>query len=148
MSESPCEGIRLHFLLRRKLLFRCHPTGSLDSIFESRCKAKKKDTHKGVLLFVSLAHFRCHQKMLQPIMYIHQHPYGTQPDVHGFSHGLKKCPPDTFLPSLRSGRPFESSAAPPKRRTPKWVSFFLCLVNTIDAIKNTATNYAHPSASL
>jgi len=25
-----------------------------------------------------------------------------------FSHGLKKCPPDTFLPSLRSGRPFKS----------------------------------------
>ena len=47
MSESPCEGIRLHFLLRRKLMFRCHPAGSLDSIFESRCKAKKKDTHKG-----------------------------------------------------------------------------------------------------
>jgi len=35
-------GIRLHFLLRRKLLFRCRPagidqaaTGSLDFIFES-----------------------------------------------------------------------------------------------------------------
>ena len=42
MSESPCEGIRLHFLLRRKLMFRCHPAGSLDSIFESRCKAKKR----------------------------------------------------------------------------------------------------------
>ena len=38
--------------------------------------------------------------------------YGMQPDIHGFSHGLKKCPPDTFLPSLRSGRPFESRSAP------------------------------------
>ncbi len=53
MSESPCEGIRLHFLLRRKLLFRCRPagidqaaTGSLDLIFESHCKAKKKDTQR------------------------------------------------------------------------------------------------------
>ena len=46
MSESPCEGIRLHFLLRRKLMFRCHPAGSLDLIFESRCKGKKKDTQR------------------------------------------------------------------------------------------------------
>ena len=60
MSESPCEGIRLHFLLRRKLMFRCHPAGSLDSIFESRCKAKKKDTHKGVL-------FLAEQKGFEPL---------------------------------------------------------------------------------
>ncbi len=36
------------------------------------------------------------------------HPYRMRPQTKGLSHGLKKCPPDTFLPSLRSGRPFES----------------------------------------
>jgi len=30
----------------------------------------------------------------------------------------------------------------------KDVVFFMCLVNTIDAIKNAATNYVHPSTSL
>jgi len=50
----------LHFLLRRKLLFRCRPavgdqaaTGSLDLLFESRCRAKKKDT-QWVSLFLCL----------------------------------------------------------------------------------------------
>ena len=32
-----------------------------------------------------------------------------RPQIKGLSHGLRKCPPDTFLPSLRSGRPFEST---------------------------------------
>ena len=36
------------------------------------------------------------------------HSYRLRPECEGFSHGLKKCPPDTFLPSLRSGRPFKS----------------------------------------
>ena len=31
-----------------------------------------------------------------------------RPDVHGFSPGLTKCPPDTLLPHLWWGRPFES----------------------------------------
>ena len=56
-------------------------------------------------------------------MYIRQHSFGMQPDAHGFSHGLKKCPPDTFLPSLRSGRPFESLSAK-KIQIPEWVSGF------------------------
>ena len=34
--------------------------------------------------------------------------YGLRSERQGFSHGLKKCPPDTFLPGLRPGRPFES----------------------------------------
>ena len=33
---------------------------------------------------------------------------GLRPETEGFSHGLNKCPPDTCLPSLRSGRPFKS----------------------------------------
>ena len=76
-------GIRLHFLLRRKLLFRCRPagidqaaTGSLDLIFESRCKAKKKDTLWGVLLFVFGEHYRCYSStLLQRIIGLCPHPY-------------------------------------------------------------------------
>ena len=54
------------------------------------------------------------------------HPYGMHSAPQGLSHGLKKCPPDTFLPRLRRGRPFES---PPeiqkvKNPTPKGVGFF------------------------
>ena len=97
MSESPCEGIRLHFLLRRKLVFRCHPAGSLDSIFESRCKAKKKDTHKGVL-FLLLVYTL---DVTISIMHIRPHPYRVRPDVQGFSHGLKTCHRHVFLTAFR-----------------------------------------------
>ena len=45
-------------------------------------------------------------------MHICPHPSGMRPNAHGFSHGLKKCPPDTFLPALRPGRPFESHSLP------------------------------------
>ncbi len=45
---------------------------------------------------------------MQSLMHLRPHPYRARSQVHGFSHGLKKCPPDTFLPSLRSGRPFKS----------------------------------------
>ena len=52
-------GIRLHFLLRRELWFRCRPavgdqaaTGSLDSIFESLLEAKNKTTHRVVLFWL------------------------------------------------------------------------------------------------
>ena len=57
---------------------------------------------------------------------------GPQPESEGFSHGLKKCPPDTFLPSLRSGRPFKSPIDVKKPDTPKGVSGFLCYLDTID----------------
>ena len=42
-------------------------------------------------------------------------PSGVQSFFNGLSHGLRKCPLDTFLPSLRSGRPFESLPAESKR---------------------------------
>ena len=51
--------------------------------------------------------------------------YEPQPESEGFSHGLKKCPPDTFLPSLRSGRPFKSPIDVKKPDTPKGGSGFL-----------------------
>ena len=34
------------------------------------------------------------------------HPYRVRSQGYGFSHGLSKCPPDTYLPSRWSGRPF------------------------------------------
>ena len=40
--------------------------------------------------------------------WISAHIRRMRSEIHGLSHGLKKCPPDTFLPSLRSGRPFKS----------------------------------------
>ena len=37
------------------------------------------------------------------------HPYRVRPQVHGFSHGLTKCPPDTLLHQCKHWRrPFES----------------------------------------
>ena len=51
--------------------------------------------------------------------------YGPQPESEGFSHGLKKCPPDTFLPSLRSGRPFKSPPSA-KKVHPEGVDFLCC----------------------
>ena len=37
------------------------------------------------------------------------HPYGMHPETKGLSHGLKKCPPDTFLHQCAHWcRPFES----------------------------------------
>ena len=53
-------------------------------------------------------------------------PCGMRPDVHGFSHGLKKCSPDTFLPHLRWGRPFKSLLRLQKKEPHPdgWGSFF------------------------
>ena len=42
-------------------------------------------------------------------------PFGVPSCSDGLSHGLRKCPLDTFLPSLRSGRPFESLPAESQR---------------------------------
>ena len=35
-------------------------------------------------------------------------PGGMRPEARGISHGLKKCPPDTFSPRRCRGRPFDS----------------------------------------
>ena len=58
---------------------------------------------------------------------------GPQPESEGFSHGLKKCPPDTFLPSLRSGRPFKSPSPISKESPPQRGGLsLLCFLDTID----------------
>ena len=77
---------------------------------------KQKEGHpKGVLLFVISVHFRCRH-------FYYAHPSTSlrmRPDAHGFSPGLKKCPPDTFLPHLRWGRPLRIPSAPPIKIPPK-----------------------------
>ena len=50
------------------------------------------------------------------VLRLRLHPSGTHPKAQGLSHGLMKCPPDTSLPSLRSGRPFESPIRVLKKR--------------------------------
>ena len=45
-----------------------------------------------------------------------QQSYGLPSSLHGLSHELRKCPPDTSLPSLRPGRSFESFFAPKRGR--------------------------------
>ena len=44
------------------------------------------------------------------------------------SPAASNCPPDTFLPSLRSGRPFKSPIDVKKPDTPNGVSGFLKVV--------------------
>ena len=58
------------------------------------------------------------------ILKINPHPFGMRLDFEGLSHGLTKCPPDTLLPCLRQGRPFESQLEHEKIRIPKRVSGF------------------------
>ena len=59
--------------------------------------AKRNTTPKGVVL-AKYEIDRC------------SHPYRMRPTVNGFSPGLKKCPPDTFLP--RFARPSSSNPHP------------------------------------
>lgn len=42
------------------------------------------------------------------IFRFHPYPYRMRLKSEGLSHELNKCPPDTYLPFLRSGRSFES----------------------------------------
>ena len=35
-------------------------------------------------------------KILRPLLDHRSQSYGLRPEIEGFSHGLKKCPPDTF----------------------------------------------------
>ena len=55
---------------------------------------------------------------LAPLSVIDANPqaYGLRLGINGFSHGLTNCPPDSLLPRLRRGRPFES-ATPVKRKS-------------------------------
>ena len=61
------------------------------------------------------------------------HPYRVRSENDGFSHGLKKCPPDTFLPRLRRGRPFESHhCTHMENATRKGGIFYVYDLDTID----------------
>ena len=65
----------------------------------SRCQQKRPPFGWSFLLSFRSLHF---------IMDRRPHPYRVCPSFHGFSPGLKKCPPDTFLPRLRRGRPLRN----------------------------------------
>ena len=57
----------------------------------------------------------------------HPHPYRMRLQIKGLSHGLKKCPPDTFLPRFARS-PFRVPSRPEgeiRKRIPQWVSSFL-----------------------
>ena len=45
--------------------------------------------------------------------------------INGFSHGLTNCPPDSLLPRLRRGRPFESATPVKTKNTTQRVVFFV-----------------------
>ena len=64
----------------------------------------------------------------------HPHSYGMHLKSEGLSHGLRKCPPDTFLPCLRQGRPFESLSRIKKSECPQGHSDFLAMVCNIDTM--------------
>ena len=83
-------------------------------------------------------------------MYIRQHPYRMQSDVHGFSPGLNKCPPDTCLHQCAHWcRPFKSLLRRQKiKDIQKDVLYFLCLLNTIDAIRFYSNLNFHSSNSI
>ena len=50
-------------------------------------------------------------------------PIRVRSQVHGFSPGLKKCPPDTFLPCLRQGRPLRIPHLNKKKNHTVWCGF-------------------------
>ena len=52
------------------------------------------------------------------------HPRGMRLPSEGLSHGLTKCPPDTLLPCLWQGRPFESLPGNQKRGIPNGMTRF------------------------
>ena len=58
------------------------------------------------------------------IFNFHPHPYGMRLKIEGLSHELRKCPPDTSLPSLRSGRSFESHLGTKNEPPQRGSSFF------------------------
>ena len=53
--------------------------------------------------------------------------YGLRPGIYGLSHGLTKCPPDTWLhQSADWCRPFKSRSYQKKKDIRKDVLFFWC----------------------
>ena len=61
-----------------------------------------------------------------------QHPSGMLSAAPGFSHGLSNIPPDCYLPSLRSGRPFESHyPLIPENKKPRQKPRFLFLAKIL-----------------
>ena len=63
----------------------------------------------GTIVLIGLEKSEYYQWFLESGQFIFRlHPYRMHPEYEGLSHGLQNSPPDCFVPSLRSGRPFES----------------------------------------
>ena len=109
---------------RRPAVGKQHATGMLlFDWFKSLIEANKNCRPKAAFLFFET--LSPAGTCLQPLFDICSRSYGPRPDIEGFSHGLKKCPPDTFLPSLRSGRPFKSPIDDKNTHIPKGIWVFL-----------------------
>ena len=83
--------------------------------FESHLCTKNEPPQRGSSFFgasvlIGLFEKRAHTNVSSgsDTFRFHPHPFGMRLKSEGLSHELRKCPPDTFLPSLRSGRSFES----------------------------------------
>ena len=73
-------------------------------------------------LFIKCAHSNTYS--ISDIFRFHPHPYVMRLKSEGLSHELRKCPPDCFIPSLRSGRAFESHLRTKNEPPHKGSSFF------------------------
>ena len=60
------------------------------------------------------------------LLEFYSHPFGKRLKSEGLSHALQNSPPDCFVPSLRSGRPFESYPSIKKEAARKGSLFFWC----------------------
>ena len=69
---------------------------------------------------------------------IYLHPYRMHLDFEGLTHALQNSPPDCFVPSLRSGRPFESHPGIKNSRYPDGYLEFLVRLFLWDSIKWSA----------
>ena len=116
------EGTRLHFsfLLERKI----------QMLPPSRPAASGAHPHR-ISLFGSLPLFLLHTTLLDAMLialallsWSVSASCRMYPQTKGLSHGLKKCPPDTFLPARPSGRPFESRPENQKSRYPNGYLLF------------------------
>ena len=116
------EGTRLlfSFLLERKI----------QMLPPSRPAAIGAHPHR-ISLFGSLPLFLVHTTLLDAMLialallsWSVSASCRMYPQTKGLSHGLKKCPPDTFLPARPSGRPFESRPENQKSRYPNGYLLF------------------------
>lgn len=97
------------------VFFKCPPDCLLSSLFSAGLstpirKSKNKKGHPKGCPFLLVNDGTWNTNTLQHHCRCATSFYATFGGM-GISHGLSMCPPDTCLPSLRSGRPFDSRTA-------------------------------------